>query len=106
MKKSPGVQSGLFIFVLFIFSQSAGAIGFWISGEVEKPPYRENGVIFMQVDGIRYTVMEQAKIQRVTVEAGAEYKTVVGINEIWKGDVVLIRVEGNRIYQIEVSDNR
>lgn len=102
MKKSLGFQAAVFIFVIFIFSQSADAIGFWISGDVEQPPYHENGVRFMQVDGVRYTVMEQAKILRVTADAGAEYKAVVDINEIRKGDLVLLRVEGNRIYQIEV----
>ena len=102
MKNSAGVWLGLCTFLILIFFQSAYGIGFWISGEVEKAPYHEDGFRFMQVDQIRYTVMEHAKIQKITRQDGAEYRTVIEIDAIRKGDEVLIQVEGNRIYQLEV----
>lgn len=102
MKNSAGVQLSLCTFLILIIFQPAYAIGFWINGEVEKAPYHEDGFRSIQVDQIMYTVMEQAKIQKITRQDGAEYKTRIDIDAIRKGDEVLIQVEGNRIYQIEV----
>jgi len=92
----------LSVFIIFsIFFVSNGlAIGVWDEGVVTKVPWHER-YTFIQIDNVRYTVMEGAKVVKVYEKKGATYKKKMNIYSLLEGQTLTYKKEGNRIYQIE-----
>lgn len=76
------------------------AIGQWVKGTVTKSPWHGT-YTYLSMDDVKYTIMKDVKIMVVYKKNGAEYKDKIQLSAIYKGDSLLIQVEGNRIYQIE-----
>jgi len=93
------ILSAFVIFSVFLASNSF-AVGIWHEGIVTKVPWHEH-YTFIQIDNVRYTIMEGAKIVRVYEKKGATYKKKINLYSLLKGQTLIYKKEGNRIYQIE-----
>lgn len=92
----------LAILLVMFFVQSAFAIGMWSHGMVSRAPWYADNYRYMVVDNIQYTIMKDAVAQEVIKKNDADYKSEIDIEDIRRGDEILIQAEGNRIYQIEI----
>jgi len=91
----------LFIVIaMFLPVNNALAIGKWIKGTVTRAPWK-GGYLYIKIDNVRYTIMKNADAVYVYSKNGAAYKDNIQISSIRRGDILLAKVEGNRIYQIE-----
>lgn len=91
----------LVVFIASVVVSNASAIGKWQKGIVNLPPYH-NTYTYIIIDHIKYTVMPEVKVVDVYKKNGSEYQDVVSLESIYKGAVLLFKVEGNRIYQIQI----
>jgi hypothetical protein len=91
----------LFFIVFFFFlSSQVCAIGTWQEGVVTKAPWVDQHT-YIQIDKVKFTIMEGAKIVHSYQRKGATYKDRIGPQAIVNGDRLFYKNEGNRIYQIE-----
>ena len=98
------VLSAVFFSVALIVPKiSVAAIGAWIGGTVTASPWQENGYYNLIVDGVRYTIMEEATVQVVTSRDGMSLKNFEIIQNVKIGDSVSIQHSGNRIYAVEIN---
>jgi len=81
-------------------SNNAFAIGKWLRGTVTKGPWTSK-YSYIEIDNVRYTIMKNADAVYVYTSNGAQYKNSMLVSSIRRGDTLLVKVEGNRIYQIE-----
>jgi hypothetical protein len=72
----------------------------WIEGTVTKAPW-DGEYTFIQLDDVKYTVMKDVDVTKVYTRNGITNKDKIRFSSIRQGDRLLIKVEGNRIYQIE-----
>lgn len=87
---------------MMVLVHSAFGIGMWVHGKVNEAPWYAQNYRYMVVGKVKYTIMKEAVVQEVIQKKDAAYKTGVGIENIRRGDKVLIKAEGNRIYHIEI----
>lgn len=102
MKRCWALKCCITIFTVMVLVHSAFAIGSWIHGDVNKAPWYGKEYRYMVVNNIRYTIMKGAIAKEVITKKDSVYKTGIDINNIRRGDEVLVQAEGNRIYQIEI----
>lgn len=94
------------LFVLMVFLsialsvQNSFAIGTWDKGFVTKAPWSEQ-YTFIEIDNVKFTIMNNANIVSVYQKNGATYRDRVSIYSITNGQTLIYKKEGNRIYQIE-----
>ncbi len=84
-----------------LFLGEALAIGVWRGGLVTQQVWTERNLRRIVIDDVRYTIMPDAIIQYAYKSEGATYKKPLDASALRKGDEVIVRVEGNRIYEIE-----
>ena len=92
-----------FSVTLIVPKISTAAIGVWLGGTVTASPWQENGYYNLIIDGVRYTVMEEATVQAVTSKDGMSLKNFEMIQNVKPGDSVLVQHSGNRIYAVEIN---
>jgi hypothetical protein len=85
---------------LFVPLNNAFAIGKWRKGTVTQEPWTGD-YTFVKIDDVKYTIMDKVKVSFVYEKNGAQYKDKISVSSIHMGDAVVVKVEGNRIYQIE-----
>jgi hypothetical protein len=85
---------------LFVPLNNAFAIGKWLKGTVTERPWTSD-YSYIKIDNVTYTIMESTKAVYVYTSNGAQYKNSMLVSSIRRGDTLLVKVEGNRIYQIE-----
>lgn len=90
----------IFAGALTMLARDGFAIGFWHDGVVTRAPLVEK-YTYLQIDNVRYTIMEDAKIVEVYEKNGAFYKEIFNVYSILIGHRLVYKSEGNRIYQIE-----
>ncbi len=92
----------LFVVLSCFFAplNNAFAIGTWLKGTVTRGPWTSK-YSFIKIDNVKYTIMKNSEAVYVYTKNGAQYKDTMPISSIRQGDTLLVKVEGNRIYQIE-----
>jgi len=90
----------ILVSLILISTQNSFAIGTWEKGTVTKAPWSSN-YTFININNVKYTIMKDAKIVRVYSKNGAAYRDKISIYSITRGQSLLYKSEGNRIYQIE-----
>lgn len=91
----------LIIMVLAAVSSLALARGVWIEGEVTKAPWKVNSQYRIEVDGISYGIMSDARITyRYERNRGAYDERKVEIRFIRMGHKIMIKAYKNNIIQI------
>lgn len=92
----------LFVVLSCLFAplNNAFAIGKWLKGTVTKGPWTSK-YSYIKIDNVKYTIMKSTKAVYVYTSNGAQYKNSMLVSSIRRGDTLLVKVEGNRIYQIE-----
>jgi len=99
-------RSLLVLVVLVVLSSAcwsvttASAIGMWSKGVVTTQPWQEK-FTYIKIDAVQYTIMKDTKVTYVYTKQGATYKDVIDLSGIRRGDTLLFKVSGHRIYQIE-----
>ena len=76
----------------------------WVEGEVTIEPWRDR-YRHIQVDGKTYTLMADIRIsERYETRPGAFLERQLSFNQIRKGQRIMMRVAGFRVYQILIYD--
>lgn len=88
------------VLAVFLCGEAA-AIGAWLNGKVTRSLWHEQGYQYIQIDNVRYTIMQGAKCQYLFTVNGATQKAPQNIESLHVGDALTVMAEGNRIYQIE-----
>jgi hypothetical protein len=90
-----------------VITDSEGRIdATWIEGTVITSPFKTDH-LRMKVDKVTYIIMPQCKtFQLETSETGAYYEKPIGYSAIRKGDAVALKAHGNRVFQINVLEQR
>lgn len=88
-------------FLIVFLCGEAAAIGAWLTGKVTRAPWRGNGYQYIQIDNVRYTIMQGTKCQYLYNANGATQKAPQNIESLHVGDALTVMAQGNRIYQIE-----
>jgi hypothetical protein len=76
----------------------------WVEGEVTTGPWRDR-YRHIQVDGKTYTLMSDIRIsERYESRPGAFLERQLSFSQIRKGQRIMMRVAGFRVYQILIYD--
>ena len=76
----------------------------WVEGEVTTRPWQDR-YRHIQVDGKTYTLMPDIRIsERYETRPGAFLERQLGFKQIRKGQRIMMRVAGFRVYQILIYD--
>lgn len=102
MKKTTLWFAAMVIFsgIFMVKTQESFAIGFWHGGIVTKAPWNDK-YTYIEIDDVRYTIMDDAKIVEVYEKKGAFYKDKINVRSIQNKHELVFKSEGNRIYNIE-----
>lgn len=103
--KVTGLQLLVMILALFLLCQSAAAVGVWKSGTITRAPWSDSSYNYLAIDNITYTIMPEAKMALVYQKKGATYKSPIKAAALQRGDKVVAKIQGNRIYQLEKTQN-
>lgn len=90
-----------FFFILCSFTINSLAVGFWQKGKITRAPWKAQ-YTYVKVDKVKYTIMKGTTIYKRTKTDGAAMYDPIKLNELHKGDTITLKVEGNRIYNIEL----
>jgi hypothetical protein len=81
--------------------KDAAALGAWVTGQVTRAPWSEQGYRYIAIEKVRYTLMPGVKTEYLYKIDNATYKKSMDVSALQKGDTLAVMAEGNRIYQIE-----
>ena len=74
-------------------------------GTVTKKPWQEH-LMKIEVDGTSYTLMPKTDIRlQYKTKRDSYNEKSIGLNQIRKGQNIIMRIQGNRIYQITILAN-
>ena len=90
----------ILISVLILSAANGFALGQWHEGTVTKAPWKDE-YTFIQIDDVRYTIMEDARLVKVSNKNRMAVKSRIKEHELFEGNHLYYMSEGNRIYQIE-----
>jgi hypothetical protein len=103
--KVTGLQLLVMVLAVFLLCQSAAAVGVWKSGTITRAPWSDASYNYLAIDNVTYTIMPDAKMALVYQKEGATYKSPISASTLQRGDQVVAKIQGNRIYQLEKTKN-
>lgn len=77
----------------------------WVSGEVTTSPWKEEHE-YIRVNNVQYTLMPKivSITKRHQTDSGIWSEELISLDDIRRGQKIMIRVQGHRIYQIIVIE--
>ncbi len=98
-----GIVTGLItISCLVVICATAWATTVWWDGTVTRPAWKDKAA-HLEVNNVVFTIMKDATFYAVTKKSnGVMEQKAIRLGDIRSGDKVMIRIQGHRIYEVQV----
>ena len=93
----------MLVAIVFFVSAAYATVGSWLNGKLTASPWHEDGYLYVQVDDVRYTIMDEVQVKLVHMKNGVTVKDPANKSDLHEGDSVAVQHSGNRIYAVEIN---
>ena len=65
----------MLVAIVFFVSAAYATVGSWLNGKLTASPWHEDGYLYVKVDDVRYTIMDEVQVKLVHMKNGVTVKT-------------------------------